>query len=64
MLISSIKTEILTVIEAACQNQFGQKPDTLKLGYPPQVELGDFTVECFPTGKTVSAKPSPDCSSN
>ena len=39
MLISDIKTEILTAVEAACQNRFGQKPEALKLGYPPQVEL-------------------------
>ncbi|RKU06088.1 arginine--tRNA ligase [Candidatus Poribacteria bacterium] len=57
MLISSIKNEILTAVEAACQNQFGQKPETLKLGYPPQVELGDFTVECFPLAKQFRQNP-------
>ena len=57
MLISGIKTEILTVVEAACQNRFGQKPEALKLGYPPQVELGDFTVECFPLAKQFRQNP-------
>ena len=57
MLISSIKTEILTVVETACQNRFGQKPEALKLGYPPQVELGDFTVECFPLAKQFRQNP-------
>lgn len=57
MLISSIKTEILTAVEVACQNQFGQKPEALKLGYPPQVELGDFTVECFPLAKQFRQNP-------
>ena len=57
MLISSIKTEILTAIEAACQNRFGQKPEALKLGYPPQIEMGDFTVECFPLAKQFRQNP-------
>ena len=57
MLISGIKSEILTAIEAACQNRFGQKPEALKLGYPPQVELGDFTVECFPLAKQFRQNP-------
>ena len=57
MLIRGIKTEILTAVEAACQNQFGQKPEALKLGYPPQVELGDFTVECFPLAKQFRQNP-------
>ena len=57
MLIGSIKTEILTAIETACQNRFGQKPEALKLGYPPQVELGDFTVECFPLAKQFRQNP-------
>ena len=57
MLIASIKTEILTTIKAACQEQFGQQPEALKLGYPPQVELGDFTVECFPLAKQFRQNP-------
>ena len=57
MLISSIKAEILTAIETACQNQFGQKPEGLRLGYPPQVELGDFTIECFPLAKQFRQNP-------
>ena len=57
MLISNIKTEILTAVETACQNRFGQKPEALKLGYPPQVELGDFTVECFPLAKQFRQNP-------
>jgi arginyl-tRNA synthetase len=57
MLIASIKTEILTAVKAACQEQFGQQPDALKLGYPPQVELGDFTVECFPLAKQFRQNP-------
>ena len=57
MLINSIKTEILTAVKTACQNRFGQKPDALKLGYPPQVELGDFTIECFPLAKQFRQNP-------
>ena len=57
MLSGSIKTEILTAIETACQNRFGQKPEALKLGYPPQVEMGDFTMECFPLAKQFQQNP-------
>ena len=57
MVINNIKTEILTAVEAACQNRFGQKPAGLKLGYPPQVKLGDFTVECFPLAKQFRQNP-------
>ena len=57
MLIASIKTEILTAVKAACQEQFGQQPEALKLGYPPEVELGDFTVECFPLAKQFRQNP-------
>ena len=56
-MITSIKTEILTTVKAACQNRFGQQPEALKLGYPPQVELGDFTVECFPLAKQFRQNP-------
>ncbi len=57
MLITNIKTEILTVVAAACRNLFGLQPEPLKLGYPPQVELGDFTVECFPLAKQFRQNP-------
>ncbi len=57
MLIDNVKTEILTTVESACQNRFGQKPEGLKLGYPPQVELGDFTIECFPLAKQFRQNP-------
>ena len=57
MLIAGIKNEILTAVETACQNRFGQQPEPLKLGYPPQVELGDFTVECFPLAKQFRQNP-------
>ena len=57
MLIASIKNEILTAVETACQHRFGQQPEPLKLGYPPQIELGDFTVECFPLAKQFRQNP-------
>ena len=57
MSIISIKTEILTAINEACENTFGQKPDGLKLDYPPKVEFGDFAVGCFPLAKQFRQSP-------
>ncbi|MCZ6681252.1 MAG: arginine--tRNA ligase [Candidatus Poribacteria bacterium] len=57
MSIVRIKAETLTAVEAACENVFGQKPETLKLGYPPKVEFGDFAVECFPLAKQFRQNP-------
>ncbi len=57
MSITSIKIEILTIVESACQSVFGQKPQALGLGYPPKVEFGDFAVECFPLAKQFRQNP-------
>jgi arginyl-tRNA synthetase len=57
MSIAEIKTAILTAVEMACQKAFGQKPDGLKLEYPPKVEFGDFAVGCFPLAKQFRQNP-------
>jgi arginyl-tRNA synthetase len=57
MSINNIQAEILNTIDEACQNAFGEKPDGLKLGYPPKVEFGDFAVECFPLAKQFRQNP-------
>ena len=57
MSIVEIKTEILTAIEVACQKAFDQKPDGLKLEYPPKVEFGDFAAGCFPLAKQFHQNP-------
>ena len=57
MSIANIKAEILSAIEAACKTVFGQRPQNLNLNYPPNVEFGDFAVECFPLAKQFRQNP-------
>lgn len=57
MPIANIKAEILSAIEAACKTVFGQRPQNLNLSYPPNVEFGDFAVECFPLAKQFRQNP-------
>ena len=57
MPISSLQTEILSAVEAACKAVYGQQLQGLKVGYPPNVTLGDFTVECFPLAKQFRQSP-------
>lgn len=57
MSIQDIKTAILTETENAIEKSFGQKPAGLRLDFPPNIELGDFTVECFPLAKQLRKNP-------
>ena len=57
MSIAKIKAEILTSVETACQTVFEQPPQDLKLNFPPNVEFGDFAVECFPLAKQFRQNP-------
>jgi len=47
MSIQNIKNKVLEQVEKAVKKSFGQKPKDLRLDYPPEVKLGDFTIECF-----------------
>lgn len=51
MSIQDIKTAILTETENAIKKSFGQKPKGLRLCFPPDISLGDFSIECFSLAK-------------
>lgn len=57
MSIDSIKNDILNQTEEAVKKVFGEKPEKLHLGFPPEVKLGDFSVECFPFAKQFKKSP-------
>lgn len=48
-----ILERIITIGEAL----YGQKPEGLKIGFPPDISLGDVTVECFPLAKQFRNSP-------
>ncbi len=55
--IRDIKQEIKNFVAAVIEQVFGIKPVELSLIYPPNIELGDFTVECFPLAKQLRKAP-------
>jgi arginyl-tRNA synthetase len=55
--IERIKNDILNQTEEAVKKVFGEKPEILHLGFPPEVNLGDFSVECFPFAKQFKKSP-------
>ncbi len=52
-----IKKQILREVEKASEKVFGQKPEALKLGFPPNTDLGDFAVGCFPLAQQFGKSP-------
>lgn len=58
MSIQDIKTTILSETGKAIEKTFSQKSEAeLCLTFPPNIELGDFTVECFPLSKQMRQSP-------
>ena len=57
MSIQDIKTSILAKTNEAIEKSFGQKSEDLRLGFPPNIELGDFTIECFHLVKQLKKDP-------
>lgn len=54
----TIQTTIRNSTAEAIQKAFGKKPkDKLKLAFPPDVNLGDFTIECFSLAKQFKKNP-------
>ena len=48
---------ILERVVAIGESLYGQKPDGLKIGFPPDISLGDVTIECFPLAKQFRNSP-------
>ncbi|MFH1188740.1 MAG: arginine--tRNA ligase [bacterium] len=48
---NELKQQILFHIKEAVQKIWGEYPESLFLSFPPDIEFGDFTVECFSLAK-------------
>jgi arginyl-tRNA synthetase len=57
MSFKEVKTSILERIAAAAKATFGQQPEGLELGFPPNIALGHFAVGCFPLAKQFRKSP-------
>lgn len=53
----SLSDHILDRIHAIATSLYGQEPDRLKVGFPPDISLGDVTIECFPLAKQFRNSP-------
>ena len=57
MSIENLKMHVLDRIADACQKAFGQKIEKLEIGFPPDLQLGNFAVGCFPLSKKLRKSP-------
>ena len=57
MSIENLKMHVLDRIADACQKAFGQKLEELEIGFPPDLQLGNFAVGCFPLSKKLRKSP-------
>lgn len=57
MLIKDIQKNIKEAAQGAIQEALGEKPKDITLTFPPEIALGDFTLECFSLGKQFKKAP-------
>jgi arginyl-tRNA synthetase len=57
MPIEKLKKTILNKVGAATQEAYGQPPEQLEIGFPPNTEMGHFAVGCFPLAKQFRKSP-------
>jgi len=57
MSFKKVKKSVLEKIANAAEVAFGQRPEGLELGFPPNIELGHFAVGCFPLAKQFRKSP-------
>jgi arginyl-tRNA synthetase len=57
MPIDKLKGTILEKIGAAAEKAYGQLPQHLEIGFPPNPEMGHFAVGCFPLAKQFRKSP-------
>ncbi|MFH0955970.1 MAG: arginine--tRNA ligase [Candidatus Falkowbacteria bacterium] len=55
--IKEMKKGIKDFVAAVVEQAFGIQLTELSLNYPPNVELGDFAIECFPLAKQLRKSP-------
>jgi arginyl-tRNA synthetase len=57
MSIENLKTHVLGRIAEAGRKAFGQEPEGLEIGFPPDLQLGHLAVGCFPLSKQLRKSP-------
>ncbi len=57
MPVDKLKKTILDKIGVATVKAYGQRPEKLDIGYPPNAEMGHFAVGCFPLAKQFRKPP-------
>jgi len=57
MPIEKLKATILDKINTAAEKAYGQRPEQLEIGFPPNTEMGHFAVGCFPLAKQFHRSP-------
>jgi len=57
MPVDKLKETILNKIGAATEKAYGQLPEQLEIGFPPNSEMGHFAVGCFPLAKQFRKSP-------
>jgi arginyl-tRNA synthetase len=57
MPIAKLNETILNIINTAAEKAFGQLPQNLEIGFPPNAEMGHFAVGCFPLAKQFRKSP-------
>jgi arginyl-tRNA synthetase len=57
MPIATLKETILNIINTAAEKAYGQLPQNLEIGFPPNAEMGHFAVGCFPLAKQFRKSP-------
>lgn len=57
MPVERLKQHILEQIAEAGRKAFGQSPEGLEIGFPPDLKLGHFAVGCFPLSKKLRKSP-------
>ena len=57
MSIENLKIHIHGRIAEAGRKAFGQEPEGLEIGFPPDMQLGHLAVGCFPLSKRLRKSP-------
>jgi arginyl-tRNA synthetase len=57
MPVDKLKEIIIEKIGAAAEKAYGQPPEQLEIGFPPNTAMGHFAVGCFPLAKQFRKSP-------
>jgi arginyl-tRNA synthetase len=57
MPVEKLKKNLVNKIGAATKKAYGQLPEQLEIGFPPNTEMGHFAVGCFPLAKQFRKSP-------